>query len=140
MIMWVFTEDGFFSAVKDRYCKDGELVVRARVREDLIRFLNHMGLAGGEILVFHQADYRYRVIIPADHWANYLKDRAEGINYDNFKNRVFATWDPIGGDRHTAYHRVWLALYALQAAEYAASNAGELDEGEDAPVLAPGFR
>jgi len=35
--MWIFTRDGFFSAVFDKYCKRGELMIRSRCKNDLDR-------------------------------------------------------------------------------------------------------
>ena len=58
--MWIFTKDGFYSVIKDKYCTEGELMVRARLRIDLERLLAKLD-SDAEILVIKQADYRYRV-------------------------------------------------------------------------------
>jgi len=58
--MWIFTKDGFYSAVKDKYCDDGELMIRARIKVDLERLLQKIE-SDAEILTFGHADYRYRV-------------------------------------------------------------------------------
>jgi hypothetical protein len=35
--MWIFCKDGFFSAVQNRDCQEDEVMVRARIREDVER-------------------------------------------------------------------------------------------------------
>ena len=110
--MWVFTKDGFYSAIKDKYCNEGELMVRARVRVDLERLLAKLG-SDAEILVTKQADYWYRVKLKTDEWVRYVGTAAAEIDYDNVKGTV--TWHEP--NRSTAYHDCWQALYRLQQAE-----------------------
>jgi hypothetical protein len=53
--MWIFTTDGFFSAVADRD-HPGHVRVRMRVRDDGERLL--VALGGGELVEKPGADYR----------------------------------------------------------------------------------
>ena len=110
--MWIFTKDGFYSAIKDKYCNEGELMVRARVRIDLERLLAKID-SDAEILVIEQADYRYRVKLKTYQWVKYVGNAAADIDYDNVKGTV--TWHEP--NRSTAYHDCWQALYRLQQAE-----------------------
>jgi hypothetical protein len=113
--MWIFSKEGFVSVVKDRYCKDGEVVVRARLREDLIAFLEKTARSIPPILEFGHADYRFRAIIRQDDFAVALAHVAMEIDYSNFKNMAC----PLGKDteRMIAYHNCWDALRRLQEGE-----------------------
>jgi len=108
--MWMFTKDGFFSTVKDRYCGDNEVVVRARVREDLERFCARFGIGAEAIKTFSQADYAFRVQVLQSEWAQYVQDMAASIDYPNFKGTVIAR----DHDRHRAYMECWQALHDWQ--------------------------
>ena len=55
--MWLFTRDGFYSAVHDDYCSPGELMIRARAKEDIERMLAKLKIDDAEILVIKNADY-----------------------------------------------------------------------------------
>lgn len=110
--MWIFTKDGFFSAVKDKYCDDSDLMIRARLKIDLERMLEKID-SKAEILVIEQADYRYRVKIKAYQWVKYVGSEAADIDYDNVKGTI--TWHEP--NRSTAYQECWQALYRLQQAE-----------------------
>jgi len=108
--MWIFTIDGFFSVVKDDYCAEWEVMVRARLRKDLVRLAKVVGLKGKDILRIDHADYRYRLKLPKDFWVSYLARKAEGIDYPNFKNTVPAK----DHARHEAYMGCWAALRRWQ--------------------------
>lgn len=110
--MWIFTKDGFYSAVKDKYCVEGEVMIRARVKIDLERLLEKID-NDAKILVFEQADYRYRVKIKAYQWVKYVAKEAADIDYDNVKDTI--TWHEPS--RSTAYYDCWQALYRLQQSE-----------------------
>ena len=83
--MWLFSRDGFYSAVKDKYCNDGELMIRARIKVDLERLLEKIE-SDDEILTFGHADYRYRVKIKAYQWIKYVAKEAADIDYDDVKD------------------------------------------------------
>ena len=107
--MWIFVKDGYFSVVKDKYCSEGELMIRARVIKDLERLLDKLG-SDADILVFKHADYRYRVKVTADQWSRYLAREAAGVDYANIKDTI--TWHEPG--RSKAYYGCWEALYQWQ--------------------------
>jgi aminopeptidase C len=110
--MWIFTRDGFFSAVEyirnTKQHKAGDLVlVRARYRNDLEQLLKRLRYPVSGIKNTPQADYPYRTLVTKKAWAEYVKNTAEHINYPNFKDEVLkdATYD-----RSERYHNVWAAM------------------------------
>jgi hypothetical protein len=107
--MWLFTEHGFFSTVKDRYCNDNELMVRCRVKGDADALAGKTGHNPDEIIDLDRADYAYRLKLTRDEWAAYMRDTVMGIDYANVK-------DAIGGKgpRYDAYLQCWGALFLLQ--------------------------
>jgi hypothetical protein len=108
--MWIATDFGFFSIVQKPWDKDrGTLTVRARVRGDLVSFVAKTG-ASTAIVEDQEADYRYRVQVPAADVATVLGFAAAAIDYDNFKSRVGKTQ---GGKRASIYARVWGVLLDL---------------------------
>lgn len=98
--MWIFTVDGFFSAVE---AKGGGLMIRARFREDLEHLIKR-GMADKIVDTTATADYPYRVFVTKKAWAKYVADSAMAIDYPNFKDKALAkaSWD-----RSERYHRVW---------------------------------
>ncbi len=111
--MWLFTEEGFFSAVAGRDNED-QIVVRARDRDDLVRLLDTYWAASyyrPEILD-EGGDYPHRVVMGRDEWAEIVQEAAQKIDYTNFKDMVH---DTLGPDRAHTYLRVWSALLELEA-------------------------
>ena len=107
--MWIFTKEGFFSVVEDKYCGKDELMVRARVKSDLVRLAQKMDISF-DILVIDHSDYRYRGKIARTVWENYCSLSAAEIDYSNVKGT-------ISGDDHErsdAYMGVWSSLFSLQ--------------------------
>ncbi|MGI9535977.1 MAG: hypothetical protein ACR2PB_02825 [Desulfocapsaceae bacterium] len=111
--MWLYTRDGFYSVVYDDYCSDGELMIRARVIDDLERLLKKLQIDDADILVIRNADYRYRLKLSAGQWATYVAQEAASIDYDNFKNTVARD----ANERSTAYMKCWEAMYLFQEAQ-----------------------
>jgi hypothetical protein len=109
--MWLFTLDGFYSAVAAHDDPD-TLVVRARVRKDAERLVARTGT--GEVLETRDRDYRYRVRLPRAVWAQYVADAASGIDYDNFKDAVAHMH---GRQRANDYAAVWGVMYHVQTRE-----------------------
>jgi hypothetical protein len=107
--MWVFTKDGFFSVVRDRFTKRGHIMVRARCRDDLERLAERIRVEA-EILELGRADYRFRMQIPNKRWGHYLRQAGEAIDYPNFKHTVRVS-DPR---RLKAYMGCWSALRRWQ--------------------------
>jgi len=112
--MWVFLNEGFFSAVFDKYCKPNEMMIRARCKGDLVRLSKklHGYSEDSDILEFENADYRYRMKVDRNMWADYLLNAALSIDYSNVKDTIIPAGDKL---RHDAYYDVWTALYRWQS-------------------------
>ena len=110
--MWLMTNFGFFSIVKN----EGEvnLTVRARVKQDLLTLKERYLPSVGAIEESAYADYRYRVRVPREAFAETLKDIALDIDYPNFKNSVARRH---GRGRARVYEDVWHRLYDLQSGD-----------------------
>ena len=67
--MWVFTIDGFYSAVQHRDQADS-LTVRTRDREDMVRMQQRVG---NDAPISHtpHRDYAYRITLSKAGWAAY---------------------------------------------------------------------
>ena len=102
--MWVFTQEGFFSAVEHRNRRDC-VIVRCRAHSDMKAL--HRRFPSSELVVGGGTDYAYRMVLPKKLWARYLAEQAKGIDYDNFKNRVTQRQ---GSWRHDVYMRVWSTM------------------------------
>ena len=109
MGMWLFTTDGFFSAVSDR-ADEGVIVVRSRVREDAVRLVN--AVAVGNVIETRDGDYRFRVRLPRAAWAAYVAGVVAAIDYPNFKAAVASRQGP---ERAHTYADVWSVMRELQA-------------------------
>jgi hypothetical protein len=108
--MWLMTNFGFFSIVK----KEGEanVTVRARVKQDLLSLKENYMPSIGAIEESEYADYRYRVRVPREAFAEALKEIVLDIDYPNFKSSVARRQ---GKARAQAYEDVWHRLYDLQS-------------------------
>lgn len=111
--MWVFTKDGFYSAVKSETISEDQIMVRARKHDDLRKLVAQLGVKA-KILTTNYADYKFRVILSQEEWATYLAKSAFDIDYTNFKDVACA------GDyeRHEVYMDVWASLFAWQNRMY----------------------
>jgi hypothetical protein len=109
--MWIFTTDGFFSAVADRDDAD-MIVVRSRVWADTARFTKSLGF--GVVVETPEADYGFRVRVPRSSWVEYVTGAAKAIDYANFKAAIAVRQ---GSDRAHIYADVWSVMRALQTAE-----------------------
>jgi hypothetical protein len=104
--MWIFTEFGFFSIVAHR-SKPGTLLVRGRVRADLVEFAERAGLTSADVFEDPQADYRYRLEVSATSVGALLTHELTEMKYDNFKAQVERTQ---GIEREQVYMGVWSHL------------------------------
>jgi hypothetical protein len=114
LILWIFTKDGFYSAVFDKYCNRGELMVRSHCKDDLCRLSKKLQgyCDDSQILEIEHADYQYRMKIKKHMWADYLTNCALDIDYADVKQSII----PAGEDlRKDAYYQVWVALYQWQS-------------------------
>ncbi len=103
------TNFGFFSIVK----KEGVdyLTVRARAKQDLLNLKERYFPATGAIEESDYTDYRFRVRVPREAFAEALREIDLDIDYPNFKNSVAGKQ---GKARARAYEDVWQRLYSLQ--------------------------
>jgi hypothetical protein len=85
--MWLFTENGFVSAIRYNNNKD-EITVRARDKKSLRSIVD---FTGAKIIKKTDTDYPYRVIIEDSEWSSWVAEQALKIDYPNFKNRVYQT-------------------------------------------------
>jgi hypothetical protein len=108
--MWVFTKEGVFSAVWDKYCRGDEVMIRAHSKEDLCRLAKRIIGYCDEELIFEveDADYRYRIKMPKTVWSEYLADCALQIDYPSVKKNIIPDNDPL---RKDAYYQVWESLF-----------------------------
>ncbi len=108
--MWVFTKEGVFSAVWDKYCRGDEVVIRSHSRGDLCRLAKKIIGYCDEDQIFEaeNADYRYRIKIPKTVWSEYLADSALQIDYPSVKKSIIPDNDPL---RKDAYYQVWETLF-----------------------------
>ena len=106
--MWLVTTRGFYSVVEDFHDRD-RLLVRARVREDLVALADLVPELEGEETP--ERDYRFRASVPRDVWSAAAAQLVRQIDYPNFKNAVAARQ---GVDRAHVYGDVWATLLELQ--------------------------
>lgn len=106
--MWLITTRGFYSVVADHY-EDGNVLVRARVREDLESLADL--IPGLEVEETPERDYRFRASVPREVWRSVAAALAEEIDYPNFKDAVA---ERQGSGRAGTYGRVWRTLLDLQ--------------------------
>lgn len=111
--MWLFTRAGFFSAVdKDRTSDgEGEVCVRARVREDFLRLRDLYFPDMPEIVVEEHSDYPYRIFVNKRNWASIVEAMSLDIDYSNFKGIVSVEQ---GADRSHLYGEVWAVMYGAE--------------------------
>jgi len=116
--MWVISKYGFASAVQHTE-KPRWVLVRARDKGDLQEFCEVArdcdvpGFSEEAIEENPSADYRFRMTVRDEDWAQLVKVLALGIDYPNFRNEV-ASVDPAGAG---IYGGVWLELMKIQYPE-----------------------
>jgi hypothetical protein len=101
--MWVFTQDGFISAV-DNGESEGKLAVRARDR----RSLEMLSIAtGAEVIELRGRDYEYRVYVTREEFTEFMANQIKDLDYGNYKSRIWATRGEVF---HDACSDVWGAM------------------------------
>lgn len=122
--MWVFTKDGFLSAVQNDDDRS-RMRVRARRRE-------HLEGAFPDNAVLDMKtepgtyDYRWHCDVARGEWVDYLVGAAMDVDYTSHAKEAMA-----GGDKtfYRALLRVWTAMHELQTGELKPGDLGvELDE------------
>jgi hypothetical protein len=114
--MWVFTTDGFYSAVQHRDDKD-QLVIRCRKAADAFALQSRLldnGHPEYAVTATPDADYAYRLFIPRTAWAEYLIRAVGSLDYPNFKDAVA---ERQGLERADIYHDVWQVMWEYQTDE-----------------------
>jgi hypothetical protein len=118
--LWIFTRYGFYSiacARKSNGAVDpATVMIRARLAAHLRNLQERFpAIAGAEILTLPDCDYRYRLILSKDVWADTLSALALEQDWSNFKNEVAK----FGGRDHyeQALHNVWSEMMQLQRRE-----------------------
>lgn len=106
--MWVFFEGGFLSIVEDT--TTGQLLVRARARDDLLRFCELCGRTRPGIISTPRNDYRFRVRMSREQAVRGLTAIVKAIEYPNFKSRVAKT---LGVERAHVFSDVWAAALPI---------------------------
>ncbi len=110
--MWVLTTSGFVSVVEQREGEHaGGLVARARERSAL-EALRRLAPTATEIEVSPHRDYRYRVFLSREAWAEALAEMGRTIGYDNFKAEVGRVQGRSRYER--VLHEVWEVMGRTQ--------------------------
>lgn len=105
--MWIFTQDGFVSAVR-KDSKPDELTVRAREVKSLLTLA---AMARTEIKTHAFTDYPYRIIVHEDIFKLWLSKSVDNLHYPNFKNQVALT---RGKKFANALGQVWVAMLDVE--------------------------
>ena len=105
--MWIFTTDGFISAVY----KHDAVQVRARDRKSLEDLAAH---CKSEIKHTPVADYPYRLETDRDKLASWLSIQAQLLDYGNFKSEVEAV---RGFEFAAPLHKVWDVMHDVEDSE-----------------------
>jgi len=111
--MWIYLPLGFYSIVHKPPCKENELLVRTRCKDDIEKLQKQLKAKyqfNGEVIDSPKADYAYRMIVPREIFASFISSAAMELDYDNFKNTI----PRIDYQRHDAYLRCWDAMYEWQ--------------------------
>lgn len=110
-LMWLFTPNGFFSAVAAP--ADGgvpTLKIRSRSRGHL-EWLRSKFDIKAEIVETHDSDYQFRIFLSRQFWAEICGKLAAEIDYGNFKDAAHH-----GNDQKyaSALHGVWSVMARTQ--------------------------
>ena len=117
--MWIFTRYGFYSVVEKakREGSGSEVHVRSRVREQLEDLcglcsgLEAEGMAPGAIEEGTATDYRYRVRLGREAWAQVASKLAQDLDYSNFKGEVHRRGAAKNSAAYDAYQDQLYSVY-----------------------------
>ena len=101
--MWVFSQDGFVSAVAHRDEKD-TLVVRSRDRESIDAVADYCGV---QVVKHAGSDYPYRAFVNREDYKSWMIRKIDELDYDNYKNRMHDLRDD---NFCSALSNVWLVM------------------------------
>lgn len=100
--MWIFTKNGFFSAVQNE--RDSGLIhVRARFKGDLERLCKAYDIKP-KVLHTPKNDYPFRMDFERETWSRIMAEEAKEIDYTNFKDKIHKD---CNDGRLDAYNTVW---------------------------------
>jgi hypothetical protein len=109
--MWVLTPFGFFSIVA-HWDAPEVLVVRSRVRSDLVAFAKRAGKPRPKVRTTPANDYPFRLELERGRFAELLRTFVlDDLTYPNFKSEVGKRQ---GFARAHAYHEVWETLRGIE--------------------------
>ncbi len=101
--MWIASTNGFISIVQ-HWDKPDTLLVRARVRKDLLSIFSKR-----RIIEIPEADYRFRVLVSKNEFAELMFNQIKKIDYPNFKDRI------VQSDSHKekldVYYQIWSIMF-----------------------------
>lgn len=121
--MWLFTDNGFVSAIRYDNNKP-EITVRARDKQSLEELIER---TGAKVITRHDTDYPHRVIIDESEWTDYVAEKALNIDYSNFKSRVYQT---RGKDFAHLLSDVWGTMLGAERLEMEAETGRTISERE----------
>jgi hypothetical protein len=104
-ILWIFSEVGFFSVVKD--AASGDLVVRSRIGGDLEALRSKFMPKLGPTLQLPGRDYPYRAFVDKDSFAEGMVRLVLALDYVNFKSHILKI---AGLARELLYAQVWSVM------------------------------
>jgi hypothetical protein len=101
--MWIFTQDGFISAVNNKEAAD-KITVRARDKQSLALISE---IVNQEIIQVNGRDYPYRVYATKEQLSEFLQAQVDVLDYGNFKDQVKVV---RGQEFASACGAVWEAM------------------------------
>lgn len=108
--MWIFTDTGFISIVRNPGLFPDKLHVRSRDRHSLVSLSE---ATGQEIRRSPHGDYTYRVYVTVEQFNEWMFARTAELEYKNFKNQVAKT---RGSNFAYLLHDVWSVMLGAQDA------------------------
>ena len=104
--MWVFTKDGFFTAVF-KECRKDEIMIRAKSKSDLRAMLKKID-QDRPVQETSESPYRFFVILEKSLWIQYLSDYVQHLDYASVRDHIVSKADV---DRQKAYQSVWATMH-----------------------------
>ena len=120
--MWLFTRYGFYSVAcaqkKNGSVDLSTMMVRARRKSHLQVLQKRFAqLEASEIVLLPGRDYKYRLFVAKDSWAEIVAELASEQEWSNFKNEAARFGGAGSSDYVRALHEVWATMNDLQRRE-----------------------
>lgn len=122
--MWLFTPDGFFSAVQHKDDAN-KIMIRTRSKMHAERLIDSVPDGADRPNLVETpppADYRFRITVTREQWVYMVAGFAADIDYLNFKNSAATRNHPKGF--MSALHGVWSKLLGFQDDQFRNSKKG----------------